>query len=87
MSLSDMGKLIFVCDVGNVISENKESLSSNKAAIYVYNKNCAIYEDENIKSLMIFQNMWSTQATKYSSNQAENILFRICIPLKQIGHM
>lgn len=35
MSLSDMGKLIFVCDVGNVISENKESLSSNKAAIYV----------------------------------------------------
>lgn len=29
MSLSDMGKLIFVCDVGNVISENKESLSSN----------------------------------------------------------
>lgn len=51
MSLSDMGKLIFVCDVGNVISENKESLSSNKAAIYVYNKNCAIYEDENIKKL------------------------------------
>lgn len=46
-----MGKLIFVCDVGNVISENKESLSSNKAAIYVYNKNCAIYEDENIKKL------------------------------------
>ena len=51
MSLSDMGKLIFVCDVGNVISENKERLSSNKAAIYVYNKNCAVYEDENIKKL------------------------------------
>ncbi len=56
MSLSDMGKLIFVCDVGNVISENKESLSSNKAAIYVYNKNCAIYEDENIKKVIGFNN-------------------------------
>lgn len=48
MSLSDMGKLIFVCDVGNVISENKESLSSNKAAIYVYNKNL-IVDDEQIE--------------------------------------
>lgn len=51
MSLDNLGELIFVCDVSNVILENKEQLSLKEAAIYVYNQDCAVYEDENIKKL------------------------------------
>lgn len=51
MSLDNLGELIFVCDVSNVILENKEQLSSKEAAVYVYNKNCIVYEDENVKKL------------------------------------
>lgn len=51
MSLSDLGMLIFVCDVGKIIEQNKSQLSSNQAAVYVYNEDCAVYEDEDVHKI------------------------------------
>lgn len=51
MSLNNLGKLVLVCDVNSIIQQNKEQLSSDQAAVYVYSKECAVYEDENIKRI------------------------------------
>lgn len=51
MSLNNMGKLIFVCDVNNIIQKNKDQLSSKQAAVYVYSEECAVYEDEVVRKI------------------------------------
>lgn len=51
MSLNNMGKLIFVCDVNNIIQKNKDQLSSKQAAVYVYSEECAVYEDEVMRKI------------------------------------
>lgn len=51
MSLNNLGKLIFVCDVNNIIQNNKDQLSSKQAAVYVYSKEAVVYKDEVIKEI------------------------------------
>lgn len=51
MSLSNLGKLIFVCDVNNIIQKNKDQLASKQAAVYVYSKEAIVYKDEGIKEI------------------------------------
>lgn len=51
MSLSDLGMLICVCDVNEIIEQNKNQLSSDEAAVYVYNKDCAVYEDTGTRKI------------------------------------
>ena len=51
MSLNNIGKLIFVCDVNNIIQKNKDQLSSKQAAVYVYSEECAVYEDEVVRKI------------------------------------
>lgn len=51
MSLDTMGMLICVCDVNNIISQNKSQLSSKQAAVYVYTKDCVVYEDEDAQKI------------------------------------
>ncbi len=45
MSLDDLGMLIFVCDVSNVIAQNKSQLEARQATVYVYSEDCIVYQD------------------------------------------
>ena len=51
MSLKAMGTLLFICDIGEIIEENKGQLESSHASVYIYSEQGIVYRDENIKTL------------------------------------
>ena len=44
-SLEDLGTLIFFCDVGKIIANNKEQMEADHSALFVYTDDTMIYQD------------------------------------------
>lgn len=44
-SLDDLGTLIFFCDVGKIIANNKEQMQADNSALFVYTDENMIYQD------------------------------------------
>ncbi len=44
-SLEDLGTLIFFCDVGKIISNNKEQMEADHSSLFVYTDKFMIYQD------------------------------------------
>ena len=44
-SLEDLGTLIFFCDVGKIIANNKEQMEADHSALFVYTDDNMIYQD------------------------------------------
>lgn len=47
MSLKDMGTIVLICDVSDIIAKNKSRLESDQASIVVYSRDGVIYKDES----------------------------------------
>ncbi len=46
MSLKYMGTLVMICEIGDIIEENKTSLEAENAHIFLYSEDTPIYQDE-----------------------------------------
>ena len=44
-SLDNLGTLIFFCDVGKIIANNKEQMEADHSALFVYTNENMIYQD------------------------------------------
>lgn len=53
MSLTDMGTIVLVCDMNNIIARNKGKLESAQASIVVYSRDGIIYKDENAENMIL----------------------------------
>lgn len=47
MSLDNLGTLIFFCDVGQIIADNKEQMEAEHSALFVYTNEYMVYQDIN----------------------------------------
>ena len=47
MGLKDMGTIVLICDVSDIIAKNKSRLESDQASIVVYSRDGVIYKDES----------------------------------------
>ena len=53
MSLKDMGTIVLICDVSDIIAKNKSRLESNQASIVVYSRDGVIYKDESEGNMVL----------------------------------
>ena len=53
MSLRDMGTIMLVCDVSDIIVGNKSRLEAEQSCIAVYSENGIIYKDENFEEKLV----------------------------------
>lgn len=53
MSLKDMGTIVLICDVSDIIAKNKSRLESDQASIVVYSRDGVIYKDESEEKMVL----------------------------------
>lgn len=53
MSLKDMGTIVLICDVSDIIANNKNRLESDQASIVVYSREGVIYKDESEEKMIL----------------------------------
>lgn len=53
MSLKDMGTIVLICNINDIITKNKNKLESPQAAIIVYSEDGIIYKDETSEDVTL----------------------------------
>ena len=53
MSLKDMGTIVLICNINDIITKNKNKLESPQAAVIVYSEDGIIYQDETSENVTL----------------------------------
>ena len=85
MSLEDMGTILMVCDIRQIISKNTGRLESSQAAIVVYSDDGVIYEDERSKDMPLPDNQEKSGYKIINKNGQKYFMCFLCS--KETGWM